>query len=285
MTRPERALFGGRTRRAQRLTDVIKAEALKARSLRAQRGLWLCAVTGAVLGSVVALTFAEILRSIEADLPDGEVDALVARAPTAGTATLAIFLGFAAIHLSANEHASGRERLTDIEVPSRTRTFIARLVIVAAGSFLISIIGYATGGLITAGYSTLFDRGAGSVQGVQPLIWLVVALATSLVVLFAGSIGLVVRNGMAAAGLYATIFIAIPAALGTLAATSGSDVYAWASSMMPAGRLGIVVEEASIGGIGAVAAALGSLALWSITMAGVAYAVWRQPSPVRRSKK
>ncbi len=285
MTSLERALFGGRTRRAQRLTDVIKAEALKARSLRAQRALWLCATFGGVFGSAVALAFAEILRSIGVDLPDGEVEALIARAPTAGASTVAVFLGFAAIHLSANERASGRDRLTDIEVPSRSRTFVARLAVMAVGFFLISIAGYLTGGLLTAGYSALFDRGDGYNLITQPLSWFVVALATSLVTLFAGSIGIVVRNGVAAAGVYAAVFTVIPASLGTLSATSGSDVYAWLSSMMPAGRLGAVVDGATSSiDIGVVAAALGILTLWAIAMAGIASVVWRRPNPAPRRR-
>lgn len=281
----ERALLGGRTRRAQRLSDVMKAEALKALSLRSQRVLWLCGLAGAVLGSAIALTFAEILRTIGAELPDGEVEALIARAPTAGAATLAIFLGFAAIHLSGSERASGRDRQTNIEVPSRSRTFVARLAVMAAGSFLLSIAAYAIGGLFTVVYSGAFSRGAASVAGAQPLSWLAVALATSLVVVFAGCIGLVVRNGVAAAGLYSAVFIIVPAALGTLAVTSSSEVYTWLSSMMPAGRLGIVVDEANSGGIGTIAAALGALILWVAATASVAAAVWLHPAPLFRSGK
>lgn len=285
MTSLERAMFGGRTRRAQRLTDVIRAESLKARTLWAQRVLWVGAAVGGIIGSAAALTFAEILSSIDADLPDGEIVALISRAPTAGAPTLALLLGFAAIHLSASEHASRRDRLTDIEVPSRSRTLVARLVVIVTGSFLISLVGYVTGGLLTAGYNMLYDRGDGYDLVAQLLSWLVVALATSLAVLFAGCIGVVVRNGVAAAGTYAAVFIAIPAALGTLSATSGSDVYAWLSLMMPAGRLGAVVEGMSSIDIVAAASALGVLAVWATVMVGIASAVWLRTASVQRGGK
>ncbi|MDF2920271.1 MAG: hypothetical protein K0S70_4489, partial [Microbacterium sp.] len=111
------ALMSERARRAQRMRDVVHAEFLKARSLRAQSLLWTAGVLGALVGTAAALLFASILGSIDADLPPGEVARLVERAPVAGAGTAALLWGFAAIHLTANERATGRERLTDIEVP------------------------------------------------------------------------------------------------------------------------------------------------------------------------
>lgn len=267
----------GRVCRTQRLGDVIRAEALKARTLRAQTLLWVAGVLGAVTGTAAALLFASILGSIDADLPQGEIARLVARAPVAGAGIAALFWGFAAIYLTANERATGRERLTDIEVPSRRRTFTARLVLATICSGVLALGTYALGAAVTASFG-LVSGGEVLMAPGDVVGWLCVALATSLCVAWAACLGLAIRNGIVAAATHLAVFVVVPAVFGSLAATTRQDVYAWAASMMPAGRLGFVVDASREGDVLPLLGACGVLTVWFAGAAAVAWLRWRKPA-------
>lgn len=268
------ALMSERARRAQRMRDVVRAEFLKARSLRVQSLLWAAGALGALVGTAAALLFASILGSIDADLPPGEVARLVERAPVAGAGTAALLWGFAAIHLTANERATGRERLTDIEVPSRGRTFVARLAVVIMGAGVLAACTSALAGAATASY-VLASGGTPHVMVRDLVEWAVVALATSLCVAWAACLGLAIRNGVVAAATHLTVFVILPAVLGSVAATSRQEGYAWAASMMPAGRLGFVVDASGADEVLPLVSACGVLLVWLAGATTVAWLRWR----------
>lgn len=261
----------------------MAAEFLKAWTLRSQKLLWTAGFIGALVGTGTALLFARILGSIDADLPMGEISALVARAPVAGAATAALIWGFAAIHLSAAERG-GRETLTDLETPARGRTFVARLVVASSSSLVCGVAVVVAGGAVTAAYGSAVGEPV-QADGAAWGAWAAVALAMSLCVTLAACLGLAVPHGVAAAGLWAALLVVVPGVLGSLAATSQQSAYAWAAAGMPAGRLGAVVDASSPVDVAAIAAAVGALFVWATIAIAGAGVVWRSKRRSGRSPR
>lgn|GEM_PF-6564373 len=268
-------VVNGRSRRAQRQSDVVAAEFLKARTLRAQWLLWAAGVVGALVGTAAALVFASVLRSLEAEIPPEEIEALLGRASVAGAPTVALFLGFAAIHLFASERSSGRERQTALEVPSTMRVLYARLAVASATSLGVALVSYTVCAVVAAVVTTADGQGGIVLAAEGVLMILAVSLATSLVVHIAACIGAVVTQGVVAAGVFVTVFTVVPAALGSLSATPGNEVFGTVAGYFPAGRLGAVVEAMVAADARAAVAALGILALTAAAMTVCAHATWR----------
>lgn len=270
------ALVVERARRRQRMSDVVTAEFLKARTLRAQWVLWIAAAGGGLVGTAAALLFAEILSSTADDLPAGEISALVHRAPTAGAVTVALLLGSAAIHLTAAEHSSGRERLTDLEVPARSKTIGARFVVTSGCALVVSLAAFGAGALLTVAVT---GEAIGGLMR-QLSVIIVTAAAVCLVAVFAAGIGLAVRHGVTAAVAFATVMLVAPALLGSAALTTRSEVCAQVSAALPAGRLGALVDATAAGDAARVVQAVMALAAWSAI--AIALACLRRPAPPGR---
>lgn len=258
--------------RPQRLSDVVRAERVAAWTLRPQRALWIGAVAGGLIGTASAIVLALVLVGVGAEaLPAGEIDALMMRAPTAGAITVALLLGFAAVHRWASERSSGRLLITDVSVPDRRRTVVARAIVTVVTSAGVAVVTFALalGAVIVV---DLTMRPEAVIDGGRQVLTLVAAvIATVLIVMFAFGLAAVIDNGVVAAAALVGVLIVIPAALGTVGATAGQEAYAWVASMMPAGRLGAVLESASAGELGAVGAALGVLTAWVVVMLVVAW--------------
>ncbi|MFJ6418682.1 hypothetical protein [Paeniglutamicibacter sp. NPDC091659] len=267
-----------RSRRQQRLKHVIASEFLKARTLRSQWLLWSSAVAGGLVGTVAALLFARILTSLGEGIPAGEVDMLIVRAPISGAATVALFLGFAAIHLSANERSTGRERLTDLTVPATGKTFVARLTVTALGAATVSMITFVSACILVLVASELSGHSVEVGLLDQVLAVGATTLAMTLVAVFAAGIGLCVRHGVVAAGVFVSIMVVLPAILGTIGATSRNDLYAWVASQMPAGRVGAVLEATVAGDLLGTVSACCMLIVWATFSVVLAYWCWHAES-------
>lgn len=283
MTVAGRTPLNGRARRGQTYSDVVAAEFLKARTLPAQGLLWTAGALGSLLGTVTALVFASILRSLDSGLPVGEVDALIARSPIAGAPTMALFLGFAAIHLFANERSSGRDRRTALEVPLTVRVLDARIAVASVASLAVALLCFGVGAAVTAaaeasgGTAGPIDLG---LVVASALTISAVALATSLVVIVGACIGSLVTHGVVAAAVLVVLVVLAPAALRSLGLTVGNEALGTIAAILPADRLGAVMESAVAGDGVAVIAALGVLVGWAALLTVVARVRWNRGARV-----
>ena len=205
---------------------VVRSEAVKLRTLRST--LW-CSVVIVVLAvgfsALQAVGLAMILTEprFRASAAAIDVRSVLLLSATSGTALASLVAAVLGVLVISGEFGTGMVRSTFAAVPTRIPALAAKAMVVAALTFVVSLVGTALATLLSAailgGAGVDADLGAGD-------LWVGVlgaAVFVALVTVFAFGVGELLRNSAAGIATALGAILVLPIVVGAIAATASID--------------------------------------------------------------